>query len=143
MTQRVTVIDDSSDLLAVIGDALRQAGYDVALLDQAASMGEIEVSDPDLLVIDLKLGENSLAGWDIIRLVRKHRSLLELPVIVCSAALDQIRAHAKEIENDPSTHLLTKPFSLEDLETVVFAALAGDRDNARNGSAAATSGEGA
>lgn len=119
MTRRVTVVDDAVELLAVIGDALRQSGMEVVLLDRAATMREIEESRPDLLVIDLRLGEDSLAGWDIIRLVRTHRSLRDLPIIVCSADLDEIRAHAEEIEREPGTFLLAKPFSLEDLESVL------------------------
>ncbi|MBW3633575.1 MAG: response regulator [Chloroflexi bacterium] len=120
---RVTVIDDSAELLAVFGDALRDEGVEVSLLDRAASLHEIEALAPDLIVIDLKLGTDSLPGWDIARLIRAHRQLCRLPIIVCSAALDHIRSHEDEIRQDPRTHLLPKPFSLDDLNSVLSQAL--------------------
>lgn len=123
--RRVTVIDDSPELLALFGDALRSGGVEVALLDGAATLAEIERSRPDLLVVDLRLGTESLPGWDIVRLVRSHRQLRDLPIIVCSAALDQIRLHEGEIDHQPRTFLLPKPFSVDDLEAVLEEALGG------------------
>lgn len=122
MARRVTVVDDAVELLDVIGDVLREGGTEVVLLDRAATLREIEDSRPDLLIIDLRLGEDSLAGWDVIRLVRRHKSLRGVPIIVCSAAVDQIRAHGEDIASDRRTYPLPKPFSLDELEAVMRSA---------------------
>ena len=120
--RRVTVIDDAPDLLALFGDALGSAAH-VTLLSGVATISEIHDTEPELLVIDLRLGTDSLPGWNIVALDRAHRSLRDVPVIVCSAALDQIRQHEDEIGHQPNTYLLPKPFSMADLEAVLEDAL--------------------
>ena len=123
MAQRVTVIDDSPELLSLFEDVLSRDGVEVTLLDGATSIAEILESRPSLLVVDLRLGTNSLPGWDIVRLARQSRALDHVPIVVCSAALDQVRQHETEIEEFPRTYLLPKPFSLADLESVLHEAL--------------------
>jgi two-component system chemotaxis response regulator CheY len=121
--RRVTVIDDSPELLALFGDLLRYEGVEIALFEQSVTLREIEESAPDLLVIDLRLGRESLAGMEIIRLVRAHRELRSVPIIVCSAALDAIAEHEAALRGTPNTFILPKPFSLEELEACVTDAL--------------------
>ena len=121
--RRVTVVDDSPELLALFGDLLRFDGVEMSLLNGSTTLQDIEESIPDLLVIDLRLGGESLAGWDIIRLVRAHRELRNVPIIVCSAAIDEIGEHRDEFSRTPDLYLLPKPFSLDELESCVGKAL--------------------
>jgi CheY-like chemotaxis protein len=121
--RRLTVVDDSPELLAVFGDALRFDGVSVALFDGSATLQDIEESTPDLLVIDLRLGVNSLTGFQMIRLLRAHRELRRIPIIVCSGAIDEIREHEEELTRMPGLFVLPKPFSLEDLQSCVGEAL--------------------
>lgn len=121
--RRVTVIDDSPELLALFGDLLRYGGVEISLFEQSATLLEIEASAPDLLVIDLRLGSERLAGLDLIRLVRAHRELRSVPIIVCSAALDEIAEHEAALRRTPNLFILPKPFSLEELEACVSNAL--------------------
>jgi CheY-like chemotaxis protein len=124
---RLTVVDDSPELLALFGDALRSLGVSVALFDELATLQDLEESAPDLLVIDLRLSPGSLTGIEMIRLLRAHRHLQRVPTIVCSAALDDVRQHQEELNRMPALFVLPKPFSLEDLESCVGEAL-GYRD---------------
>ena len=126
--RRVTVIDDSPELLAVVGDALRFDGVDVSLFDGTDALQDIEKSAPDLLMIDLRLGPDSLSGLDVIRLVRRHRTLRGVPIIVCSAAPESLREHEDELSRVPDLHVLAKPFSLEELESRVYEALGERRE---------------
>lgn len=120
---RVTVIDDSPEFLAVVGEVLRDDGVDVTLFDQAVTLRQIGESAPDLLVVDLSVGTASLAGWDIVESVRHDPGMQDMPVIVCSAGPEDVREHEDEIHRDPRTFLLAKPFSLDDLESVLTSAI--------------------
>lgn len=134
---RVTVIDDSPELLAVVGEALRDDGVDVTLFDRGATLGDIAESTADLLVVDLTLGTHSLPGWDLVESIRSHPDMRDMPIIVCSAALDRVQEHRDEIDWDPRTYLLLKPFSIDDLEAVLTGAL-GTKVGRPEGQGAAT-----
>lgn len=121
-SHRITVIDDSPEILDVLGDALRREGVEVTLLGPSVTYDEIAVTAPDVLMVDLRLGTDHLPGWEIVRGIRSHQALLEVPVIVCSAALDQMRAYGGSAVGT-RTYLLPKPFSLDDLESVMAEAL--------------------
>ncbi len=121
--RRLTVVDDSAELLALFGDALRADGVDIALFDASVSLSEIADSDPDLIVIDLHLGPDTLTGLDIIRLVRAHRHLGHVPIIACSAAPDVVASHRAELDLIPHVSLLSMPFSLSELDACVASAL--------------------
>lgn len=122
--RRVTVVDDSPDLLALFGDALRFDGVELALFDGSATLQDIEASTPDLLVVDLRLGTESLTGMEIIRLARAHRQLRHVPIVVCSAAVDQLVTLEPELSEIPNLFVLPKPFSLGELDACVGEALA-------------------
>jgi two-component system, OmpR family, response regulator MtrA len=120
---RVTVLDDSPELAELLGDVLRSDGLDVSLLDGETNLQDIEDSAPDLLVLDWRLAASELTGLDIIRQARSQPALRAVPIIVCSAALDEVAAHADELEVTPRVSVLPKPFSLEELEASVQQAL--------------------
>jgi DNA-binding response OmpR family regulator len=121
--RRVTVVDDSPELLALLGDALRFEGVEASLLDGTTTLQSIEESDPDVLMIDLRLGSANLGGLDLIRLVRRHEAMQDIPIIVCSAAQEELREHGEELTELRDLLILRKPFSLGDLESTVDAAL--------------------
>ncbi len=121
--RRVTVVDDAPELLALLGDALRFNGVKVSLLDGTATLERIEGSNPDLLMIDLRLGSANLDGLEVIRLIRRHEGLRDMPIIVCSAAQEELRKHEEELNGIRHLFILRKPFGLGDLESAVEAAL--------------------
>lgn len=125
--RRITVIDDSPEIRDVLSDALGGESVEVTLLAAVSSLDEVAASQPDVLMVDLRLGTDHLPGWHVVRGVRSHPQLLDVPVIVCSAALDQMRAYGGS-SVDPRTYLLPKPFSLEDLESVMAEALAREEE---------------
>lgn len=120
---RVTVVDDSPEIRAVLTDALARDGVEVTSLGGESSVEDIVASQPDLLVVDLRLGTDHLPGWEIIRHARFDARFRDLPVIVCSGALDQLRTYGGAAVG-ARTYLLPKPFSLDDLEAVLAEASA-------------------
>ncbi|HET8777313.1 MAG TPA: response regulator [Candidatus Limnocylindria bacterium] len=123
--RRITVIDDSPEMRDVLSDALVGESVQLTLMDSVSSIDDVAATQPDVLMVDLRLGTDHLPGWQVVRHVRSHPSLLDVPVIVCSAALDQMRSYGGA-SVDARTYLLPKPFSLDDLESVMAEALVPD-----------------
>jgi len=116
---RITVIDDHPEFLEVVQEVLSDL-YDVAAFSGHEITPEhIVDSRPDLLVIDLRLDAGQLQGWEIVELVRAHRHLRLIPIVVCSADPHALKGRAAAILNAGNTAVLAKPFDLAHLEQVV------------------------
>jgi CheY-like chemotaxis protein len=119
---RITVINDNPEFLELM-DALleKNAGYDVTTIDgdTIRDIEPIRASRPDLLVIDLRLRRDGMAGWDILLAARGDAELAQLPVILCTGDLEGLKEHAKAITEDPMVATLEKPFHVEELEELV------------------------
>lgn len=119
---RVTLIDDSIEMRSIMSEILESAGCSVTTMSgEHASVDQVAGTKPDLIIIDLILGRDGhvLSGWEQLTLIRSHRSLRAVPVLVCSGDIVQLRARADELKADPATSVLEKPFSLGELESTV------------------------
>lgn len=115
--QQLLVIEDDERTAAFLADNLQADGYRVAT---AAGAGEgyraIEVRQPDLVLLDLMLGDGS--GLDLLDRVRAADGLSsridpDLPVIVLTgrtAEVDRVRGFARGADD-----YLCKPFSYGEL----------------------------
>jgi DNA-binding response OmpR family regulator len=115
--RRVTVVNDSPDFLELMADLLHDANYPATLIDGDRDNATelIEASQPQILIVDLRLGSQELRGMDILRWVRKHPELSEVPTVVCTAdkwGVDQV---ADELASLRNVTVLIKPFSVEEL----------------------------
>lgn len=120
---RITVVNDSESFLELIRDALRDR-YTVATFNgQNLSAARLVGSRPDLLIVDLVMRGRQLSGWEVIELCRSDERLREVPIIVCSADLRQLRQRRAELAAIPLLTTLEKPFGLGDLDAAVEAAL--------------------
>lgn len=119
---RVAIIDDNQEIRDLLSDLLSAGGYEVIVFtgDDASIVADLATAAPDLIILDLLLGDSSgLAGWDILQLARRHRHLRHVPVLVCSADVRALRARRAEFARDPKISALEKPFSINVLERSV------------------------
>ena len=117
---RITVVNDNEQFLALMHDLLSEEGYDVKVVDgDTATIEKIAATDPDLLVIDLRLGSTAPSGWDVLLMARAHEPLREIPVVLCSADIVELRARADEMAAIADVHVLEKPFRIEEAEELV------------------------
>ena len=122
---RITVINDSAEFLDLMRDLLSDAGYHVSTFKGAVTpIEDIAASHPDLLVIDLRLGGPERDGWSIAMLARSAASLETVPIIICSADLEQLRLRQDEMTVHADVHVLAKPFGLADAEELIGRLLA-------------------
>lgn len=115
-------------MLEIVTEVLVPIGYDVtALSGDRTGVEEVAATRPDLIILDLVLGSHpdQLSGWEYLRLIRSHRSLQRLPVLLCSGDVRDLRARAEELADDPLVGILEKPFTLDELHARVGAMLNG------------------
>lgn len=117
---RITVVNDNEQFLALMHDLLSEEGYDVKIVDgDGVTIESIAATDPDLLVIDLRLGSTAPSGWDVLLMARAHEPLRDVPVVLCSADLVELHSRADEMAAIADVHVLEKPFRIEEAEELV------------------------
>ncbi len=114
---KILIVDDDQDLLALVGFALRQAGFVVVEAgDFAAAMRVFLAESPDLAVLDINLPGGS--GFAICEAIRTKSRIPVMMLTVRGEEEDVVRA--LELGADD---YLTKPFSPRTLLARVRALL--------------------
>lgn len=124
---RITVIDDSSDFLDLMRELIDELGHDMTgMVAVTTTIHEVVDTQPDLLVVDLVLGDTSqeVSGWELMLLARAHRSLHDVPIILCTADVWAIKQRATDLQMIADVHPLTKPFALDDMWQLIEDLLA-------------------
>jgi CheY-like chemotaxis protein len=124
---RITVVNDSGDFLALMHTLLQEeSGYDVSVIegDRITSVEPIRATRPDLIIIDLRLAQGRMSGWDVLRQVREDHDLREVPVLICTADQRELRTREPELADLPRVRILLKPFTVGELEAQVAGSLA-------------------
>ncbi|HEX7172588.1 MAG TPA: response regulator [Candidatus Limnocylindria bacterium] len=115
---RVSVIDDSPEFLLLMSDLLASLGHQMTGFEAVgASIESIVASDPQLLIVDLRLrdGAEKISGWELVVLARSHRELLSTPVILCSADVWELKQRTRDLEQITGVHVRTKPFDVDEM----------------------------
>lgn len=105
----------------MLGDALTEDRYTVTLIDagHAQPVEQATESNPDLLIVDLRLATDELLGWQVAQAVRGRPGFERLPVLVCSGDTRALTEIEDELATMPRVATLTKPFGLDELEQTV------------------------
>ena len=122
MGKQILVVDDKNELLHLMRRVLEDEEYQVYILqDGKDAFARVKTQLPDLLILDLKLGD--ISGQDILKQLKADPIVAEIPVIVYTAAVLEAEEVAREIEDDPvlyqKVYLVRKPFDLDDLLALV------------------------
>ena len=123
---KVLVIDDHAETLELMRDVFAEVGYESDLASEVSpDLAEILESRPDLVIVDLRLSPESwrLNGWDLVRLMKSHRDLRQTRILVLSADAGALDHHLAEAVTMDGVQLLAKPFSLDNLLSMVRDAL--------------------
>jgi DNA-binding response OmpR family regulator len=119
---RIAVIDDDADFRRFMVDALEDQGWEVLPCgDVPAAYGLLRDTAPDVILLDLRL-DRRIAGWDFLTFLQLHPALHRIPVVLCTAAIDELH-HRKAWLQAHNIPTLTKPFDLEELYTLVQSIL--------------------
>lgn len=125
MGKQILVIDDKSELLHLMRRVLEDEEYQVSILqDGRDAYAQVKAQLPDLLILDLKLGD--ISGQDVLKQLKHDPVTAEIPVIVYTAAVLEAEEVSGLVSSDPryqGVRVVQKPFELEDLLTLVESLL--------------------
>lgn len=115
--RHVLVINDTPELLALFQELLEEEGYRVSLDafvgDVGTKLREVERCQPDLIILDFIIGGEG-TGWQFLQALRMNRRTTHIPVIVCTAAVDQIRQLQGQFDS-LGVGVVLKPFDIDHL----------------------------
>jgi DNA-binding response OmpR family regulator len=113
----ILVVEDEPSIAEVVSLYLGRAGYDVRTVgDGLAALDEVELHEPDLIILDLMLPK--LDGYEVTRRVRARG---DTPIIMLTARKSEVdRIAGLEMGADD---YVVKPFSAQELVSRVRAVL--------------------
>jgi CheY-like chemotaxis protein len=119
--RRVSVVNDNPEFLELMQDILEGDHYDVSIIngERISGIEPIRATHPELLIVDLRLLQPTITGWDIAKQVRADPELARIPMILCTGAPDEVRERAAELAELPNVEVLAKPFAVGELESMV------------------------
>jgi len=86
MSQHILIVEDEQSLAQVLGEYIKQAGFDVHIInDGLAVIDWLKANPVDLIILDLMLPGKS--GLDIYR---ELRTFTNVPVVMATARIDEI-----------------------------------------------------
>jgi two-component system response regulator BaeR len=120
---RVLVVEDEPKLVALLGDYLRAAGYEVdSIIDGLDVVPSVRARPPHLMLLDL-----TLPGRDGVEICRDVRTFSEVPIVIITARVDELdRLIGLEIGADD---YICKPFSPREVVARARAILRRARTN--------------
>jgi two-component system alkaline phosphatase synthesis response regulator PhoP len=118
--QKIAIVEDESNIYELIKFNLEKQGYDVVgTHNGGVALELLETHRPDLLILDLMLPNKD--GLSILKELRQHALLKELPVVVLTARDTEFdKVLGFDVGADD---YLTKPFSIKELTARVKAVL--------------------
>lgn len=116
---RILVVDDEEDLCEILKFNLEMEGYTVDTAYSAEEALKLDITQYNLLLLDVMMGE--ISGFKMARILKANKDTAEIPIIFITA---------KDTENDTITGFnlgaddyISKPFSLREVIMRVKAVL--------------------
>ena len=108
MPKSVLIVDDEKLLVRTLSNALKEAGYKIAVAGSAEQADKHVFGDPpfDLILLDNRLPNQS--GMDVVKRVR-DRSVKSKVILMTAYETPEVKAEAKRLKVEL---YLRKPFDL-------------------------------
>jgi DNA-binding response OmpR family regulator len=121
MTAHILLVEPESKLAKFIALELKQAGYQVTeILSELPDLTRLQQRPPSLAIFDLK--RLKFAGIETQRQVQAITQ--RIPVIWLSTMdQDEVCQNFNQFDSDIKDHLLSKPFSIEELLLRIYTRL--------------------
>lgn len=119
---RIAVVNDDTDFLTLMGELLEDRGWTPIIHREGEDAFRLLQQDvPDLIILDIRMGHPE-QGWTILELLTLDPETRTIPVVVCSAAIDDMRKRQDWL-HEKGISILPKPFDIDDLYRSVETAL--------------------
>ncbi len=115
---RILIINDDESILELFQMILESEGFQAAAsLETIENLTEVERIQPDLIILDLKMGMQQ-EGWVMMQKLRMYPPTKEIPIILCTAALNEVQEQEDTL-HDKGIPVIYKPFDTDELLKVV------------------------
>ena len=113
----IVVVNDNPEFLELMADILHDERYPVTVIDgdRENAVDLICAAVPAALIIDLRLGDDELHGWDVVQAVRRDPHLRELPTLICTGDTRALSKLQETVADMRRVATITKPFDIDDL----------------------------
>jgi DNA-binding response OmpR family regulator len=109
----VVVVNDSPELLELAEMLLQEEDFEVKVaLSGSRALELIRTTMPDLVILDVRLPD--VSGWDILQVLKLDPKTASIPVLVCSAAVQELRDLERRLAG-MGVDILIKPFAIDTL----------------------------
>lgn len=113
--------DDSPMILELFREILEEEGYRVSVSRHALDLAEVKRIGPDLVILNHMLTDGEGSGWQLLRELRADPDTTDLPVVVCTGAVQKVRAE-EEFLGAVGANVVIKPFNINELVRAVDTA---------------------
>ena len=117
---KILVVDDEKDLCEILQFNLENEGFEVGVAHSAEEALELNITEYDLILLDVMMGQ--MSGFKMASILKKDKETKHLPIIFLTA---------REKENDMLTGFsigaddyISKPFSIKEVIARVKAVAA-------------------
>lgn len=110
---RILVVDDDPSIVALLTEALGDAGYEVVAAMGGAALALARAVRPAVILLDLMMP--AMDGAEVSRLLRADAATARIPIIAMTATPSLRTPGGPMVADDR----LTKPFDLDRLYTLV------------------------
>ena len=119
------VVDDDPRLLHIVAMYLGIEGYEVAMAANGEDgLAEVGKQRPDLIILDIMMP--GMDGIEACRRIRSSPETADIPVLMFSALSGD--DDVERARQAGANHLITKPFNLVGLGSVVKSFFSSDTD---------------
>jgi DNA-binding response OmpR family regulator len=116
MTHQVLIVEDTEDIANFVLLALQQIGLEAHHANSAdKALKYLETTTPDLIILDI--GLPGMSGWQLLDTIQGLREQNRILVVVTTAFADPANRVVGKLQHVDA--YLSKPFSLEELKTIV------------------------
>lgn len=114
----ILLVDDEEDILLNLYERLKSnANFRIFTAKSGAeAYAKVKSMNIDLLITDYKMP--SMNGVQLVELISASKYFQKLPVIFMSAWIEEAKSSA--LKDRPFTEFISKPFNLNDLETMAI-----------------------
>src|SRR5690348_12336634 len=111
---KILLVEDNEENRDMLGRRLTRAGFSVCYAPEGASGIRMALNEmPDVILMDIALGENAMDGWEATRYLKSDPKTAGIPIIALTAhALSTDRQKSIEVG---CAEFDTKPVDLDRL----------------------------